>query len=492
MTTRALTPGPATRRRALFGLLDADGWAWASVKATIWFILILFILGYVPDRAYYFTVNRTVDLGILAWTPVNLCPPENNQSTLPCPAPVGALLPWEPSPADGSLNLPAGRTDGALVQSGTKLLYIGGSDGTAASDSVFVAENAPLGNFQPWTEGPPLPEPRSDAAVAVLNGVIYVSGGAGADGAPTTTTFILRPNLQTGELGEWTMGADEEVPIDLPEARTGASTVALGDGLLLVGGVGPDGAPNPLVWKSELDRQGALGAWTAQAPLGEGITDATAVINGDFVWVYGGRTAAGPTATVWRGTVETAEGDTLGDLIRWGTSPGSNLPVARANAGGWAVNGSLYLAGGVDASGTRPEVYWGVPVAGADGDVIPEWKHLPVSDLPAPGLAGAGMATSGSSVFLVGGRSGDAVQQGAVRSNLSPQEPFFQLGLVGAVVPGLQIPGEIGQQLGQLNAAGIGTVNFIILIVLGWAIAHRERTMAFLRRFRKRGAARRG
>ena len=94
--TQALQPGVPRRRRALFGLLDADGWGWAFVKAFFWFIVIIFLLGYIPDRAYYFTVNQTLDLGILAWSPVNLCPPTNKN--LPCPPPFGAVVPWEESP----------------------------------------------------------------------------------------------------------------------------------------------------------------------------------------------------------------------------------------------------------------------------------------------------------------------------------------------------------------------------------------------------------
>src|SRR3954447_20165513 len=39
MAELALPPG-AVRRRAVFGLLDADGWAWAALKATFWFIFI--------------------------------------------------------------------------------------------------------------------------------------------------------------------------------------------------------------------------------------------------------------------------------------------------------------------------------------------------------------------------------------------------------------------------------------------------------------------
>ena len=56
MAQQALGAGTAVpRRRALFGLLDADGWGWASVKAFVWLIIIIFMLGYLPDRAYYLT-----------------------------------------------------------------------------------------------------------------------------------------------------------------------------------------------------------------------------------------------------------------------------------------------------------------------------------------------------------------------------------------------------------------------------------------------------
>jgi hypothetical protein len=92
----------------------------------------------------------------------------------------------------------------------------------------------------------------------------------------------------------------------------------------------------------------------------------------------------------------------------------------------------------------------------------------------------------GPNAIIVGGSSGGTVQANALRTNMAPQEPFFQLGLVGATVPALKIEGEIGQQLGYLNAAGVGTVNFIILVLIGWAFAHRERTREMFERFRSR------
>ena len=109
------------RRRAFFGLFNADGWPWAFVKALFWFVVIIVMLGYIPDRAYYFTVQRTVDVGLLAWSPVNLCPPEN--TTLPCPLPAGATMPWYPGPAEASL--PAPRTDGSAGVIGLTYVYAG-------------------------------------------------------------------------------------------------------------------------------------------------------------------------------------------------------------------------------------------------------------------------------------------------------------------------------------------------------------------------------
>src|SRR5467141_2981140 len=289
MAQQALQSGTVqTRRRALFGLLDAGGWGWASIKATFWFILIVFLLGYIPDRAYYFTVNRTIDLGILAWSPVNFCPPEDE--TLPCPAPQGAVVPWHPSPPQ--LALPAPRTDGTLAQVGTKLVYVGGSDGSKASSDVFVAQVVPVGNFDKWQKGPSLPAPRSNAAVVFLGGSIYAVGGLDDNGTPTATTYVLTPDLGTGDLGQWKTASDLKLKIDLPEARSGGSLVALSDGLLFVGGSSASG-PSDSTWKAKLDRTGKLGEWTAQARLAQPTTDSAALLNGSYVWLVGGRTTGG-------------------------------------------------------------------------------------------------------------------------------------------------------------------------------------------------------
>ncbi|MGZ8502418.1 MAG: Kelch repeat-containing protein [Candidatus Limnocylindrales bacterium] len=476
MAGQALTAGTGGRRRVLFGLLDGDGWTWASIKAAIWFVIIVMMLGYLPDRAYYFTVFPTIDLGVLVYSPINFCPPSNR--TLPCPAPIGATLPWDGSPAEVALPS-GGRTDGSAVQLGSKLAYIGGSDGTTASDQTYLTDLY-SGTFGAWQPGPALPAPRSGAAVVVLNSSAYVVGGNGPDGKPTDTVYVAAQDLATGVVGAF--AADEA--LKLPGARSSAVLVAAGDGLILIGGTNGTAAQGT-VWKATFDKAGKLQPWVPQAslPAGQEVSEASGALIGDFVYIFGGRTAQGPVATVLRGHISKAQG-TLGQVVSWDIGGGgTNLPAARTRAAGFSANGALYLVGGADDAGPRQQFYWTVPDAKGD---LTGWQHLDATDLPI-GLAGGSAVVSGSEAFIIGGTTVDQpAVAGAARANLAPQPPFFQLGLFGATVPALKVGEEIGQQLGYLSAAGVGTVNFILLLLIGWALAHKERSREMLGRVVRR------
>ena len=120
MSQQALPQG-ATRRRVAFGLFDADGWTWAGLKATFWFLFIIFMLGVVPNWAYFFTVSNTLSVGYNFIPIVNWCPAENEG--LPCPAPQGATLPWQTSPDE--LAMPSARSGSVLFQSGNNIHVVG-------------------------------------------------------------------------------------------------------------------------------------------------------------------------------------------------------------------------------------------------------------------------------------------------------------------------------------------------------------------------------
>ena len=93
MAQRALGAGMIVpRKRALFGLLDADGWAWAGVKAFVWLVIIILMLGYIPDRAYYLTVNRTVELGVLGVVADQSLPAREREPAVPGPGRGGRAV----------------------------------------------------------------------------------------------------------------------------------------------------------------------------------------------------------------------------------------------------------------------------------------------------------------------------------------------------------------------------------------------------------------
>lgn len=520
MADKAL--GPGTRivpRRAFFGLLDAGGWGWATLKAIVWMVLLILLLGYLPDRALYATVQPTIDLGFpikaiapaLDVTPINLCPAFNRN--LPCPAPLGAPFNWQPSPAE--LALPAPRTFAGAVQAGAQTLLIGGSDGTAPQSTVFATTIHSTGNFDKWTTGPALPAARSDATVAFFSGSVYVIGGLGPDGKPTDTVWSGTPDA-TGSVTAWT----PEASLKLPAPRAGAAVAVASDGLYLAGGTDGSG-PTATVWKATLNTVSAkLSAWANQAPMAsagpngtsvpEPRVHASAVVLGNYLFVYGGEIANAPTNVTLRATLSSgapaasaapassaapaasagASGSApaAGQITQWATSSAANLPAARVGAVGFNANGTLYYLGGVgqgpndDFSG---EVYWATPDANGN---INGWTHVVASDLPkGQDLQYPAPIVAGSSVFLIGGTTASqGILTGSAQANLAAMPPYFQLGLFYVVVPAMGIQGPVGQQLSYLAAAGVGTVDFVLLLLAGWAFNHPERARDMLGRLRRR------
>ncbi len=484
MAQRALPPG-TPQRRAFFGLLDADGWGVAFWKALFWFGLIILLLGYLPDRAYYFTVLPTLDLGYNAISPINLC--DSSNGGLPCPAPNGAVVPWQPNPP--ALALPAPRAGAATVQLGTQLFVVGGTVGGVPTGSVLQTTTGPNGNYGRWIDGPQLPEARADAAVTTFNGVPYVIGGLGADGKPTTSVIVGQ--VSEGKLTGWKVDDQRKLPV----ALAGAAAVAATSGIYIVGGKSPDGLSSAVYW-ARLDSTAKPATLRDFAPqpalqlrLGTGEPAPRAygagLLAGQYVWLLGGDASDGPSNLVFRLQLDSKGEPYLnaqGQVVGWAQSTGAAaLPQARARFGGFTANGALYVPGGIGADGkTVTTMYWAVP--GATTGDIAFWQHLDQTDL---GLAAADQASAvvGSYAFLIGGRGADGTAlDGTARANLAPKAPFFRLGLVGVTIPALAIQGQVGQQLGLIAAGTVGLADFTLLIIIGIVLSHQPQSQRLLER----------
>jgi hypothetical protein len=158
-------------------------------------------------------------------------------------------------------------------------------------------------------------------------------------------------------------------------------------------------------------------------PLQVAVAEATLAQVGDYLWLYGGSDASGPVGAVQRGFLDVeptpatpAPNATPAPLkvLQWGVNDSANLPAARTGAAGFAANGTLYVVGGADAAGPRPELYWTVPTGAGE---LAGWKHLDETDLPA-GLEGASAIVSGSNVIVIGGTTADGALASSIRANL--------------------------------------------------------------------------
>ena len=481
MAQQALPPG-AIRRRAAFGLFDADGWTWAGLKATFWFLFIIFMLGVVPNWAYYFTTSTTLSVGYNFASIVNLCPADNED--LPCPAPAGAVLPWQASPAE--LAMPAAREGSSAYQSGVNLYLIGGTIDGVASDEVLTTQVTQDGNFSGWASGPTLPEARTDAAVGVYSGVPYLIGGLDASGTPTDTVYV--GIVEEGQLTGWQLsdGEDRTVALTLPQPLSGAGVVNGTGGFVLLGGRDADGQPTDGVYTAWVEGAGTtIQPWKALESLAlpEARADVVASGIGDFVYIIGGEGPDGATDSVFR--LELVDGEAAtneaGALLGWALAPDDQkLPGPRTDAGVFNSNGAIYVIGGFDDVGAPQEsMLWAVPDTSTG--TFGGWQRLEQTDLPVATAAAPSVGV-GSYAFILGGETPDGPTDASLRAAISPRPPFFQLGIAGATIPALAIEGGVGQQLGYLAAMSVGIGNFVILIIMGIALSRPDSSKRVLSR----------
>ena len=190
------------------------------------------------------------------------------------------------------------------------------------------------GNFDKWTEGPALPEPRADASVVYIAGSIYVIGGR--DAQRRSDDDRLRAQPRFADRRPWRM-VDRPTTSRCPNRAATRPPRSRPDGLLLVGGSDASG-PVTTTYKTLLNSTGKLGAWSKEQSLNYPQIGRDGRPVGDYLWLYGGRDANGPTGAVQRGAFGKAAAEGLpanpdvGKLIRWDVNNSANLPVARDNA----------------------------------------------------------------------------------------------------------------------------------------------------------------
>jgi hypothetical protein len=258
-------------------------------------------------------------------------------------------------------NIPATHLEyqGAVVANGY-LYEVGGSgNGTTTSTAVQYAQINNDGTLGTWQTTTVLPQALglAGASVVAANGYIYVLGGwynNGGTATMSTAVYYGKVNAD-GTISSWTTSANSE-----PTALRYASAVYVNGNILLIGGVpGTSGNAASTVYSMSVSATtGANGTICATActnnfanaslPANRAYT--TAYVENGYVYVVGGSTEDTTTGYNIQSTTYYGQVNSAGYISSWNTSA-QQLPQTTMWQGGVALNGYLYVIGGIYLSG---------------------------------------------------------------------------------------------------------------------------------------------
>ncbi len=252
-------------------------------------------------------------------------------------------------------------------------IYIAGGAGISKPVSSVDAYDT-IGDI--WRALPALPLGLQQAAMASINGRLYVSGGYTEDspGPDNAALYQFDPSV-----GVWVRGPD------MPGPRAWHEMVGFNGKLYVVGGVGPRSG-RVFVFDPMIDEWNVL---SANLPAQRSALALT-VHNGE-VYAIGGRSPNGaPSARV----------DILDPATeKWRRGPA--LPEARAGIGAAVLNGRIHVVGGEQVS--PPRTFSEHNVLNSAGTA---WESAEPLATPRHGAA---VAVAGGSLFAIGGATGPGV-----------------------------------------------------------------------------------
>ncbi|MGQ0535617.1 MAG: Kelch repeat-containing protein [Methanobacteriota archaeon] len=281
----------------------------------------------------------------------------------PPPGPVADPLSWRAHP-----DAPTPRTEVAVAVSEGRIFVLGGfGDRPVATDLVEVFDPA----TDRWSAGPSYPLMIHHVALVSHEDALYAFGGyVGSMFVPTSLAFRLPAG-----------GSAWEPIAPLPRPRGAHAGAVEGGKVYLVGGVGVEPGPDALrapvdVYDIERD------AWAQGPELPTPREHLAAAAVGGTVHAVGGRMLSLSTNTGLVDGLDPAAGD-------WAARP--PMPTARGGIAAAAHDGRLVVVGGESPDGTFAEVEAYDP---GDGT----WSRLP--DLPTP-RHGLGAVSVGGRLFVM-------------------------------------------------------------------------------------------
>jgi N-acetylneuraminic acid mutarotase len=240
-----------------------------------------------------------------------------------------------------------------------------------------------------WTKRTPMPRPVHHAALAAVNGKIYVFGGFVA---PATTAIPLGAAWEpVADAWEFNPATDSWKPIAPMPGKRGSAIAAAVDGKIYVigGATAMEGAKEPFftafgparVLGTNQVYDPATNTWETRNPMSVPRNHAfSGVVNGK-IYVIGGRTGHAFILSATNTDV-VEEYNPASDM--W-SMPKERMPTARSGGASGTDGRFIYVAGG---EVTTTELVGAFRAVEAYDPVTNAWMTLPSMPMPRHGVAG--------------------------------------------------------------------------------------------------------
>jgi len=224
--------------------------------------------------------------------------------------------------------LEEGRAGGAVVRVGGMDYWAGGAR-RYGHPAAQVWRRAPA-EFLWSPVGDPDPEPFSAPAIAALEaGKILFLGGF---------SYEISDRVRAFDVSAETWETMEQDP--LPEPRLFAAAAGIGDVVYLMGGVGPDGGPTTDCFAFDFSQTPGA-RWSARAPMSVARADHAAVVLDGKIYVAGGRDAEGRELDAFEVYDPALDYWTTLPPLPWAAS---GLALVAIPASPWFQDGDLIVA----------------------------------------------------------------------------------------------------------------------------------------------------
>ena len=236
-------------------------------------------------------------------------------------------------------NIPgAANFDGAAFVANGYVYVVGGSDRVNHStNEVWFSRIGSDHALQAWASTTPLPLSVSYHEVVYRNGFAYLIGGRHLD-SPTnyqTNEVYYAPVQEDGSLGNWFATASLPVPL------SGHAAVINGDYLYVFGGANDAGFPGDPVFYSKFNADGSLGSWVwFGEPLPTKAVNLHAESLGRYVYIFGGsKEGVGAMDSVYYGKTNSD-----GSLSAWTKTTSMMEKLSRTD--GFVSGQQIVIVGG--------------------------------------------------------------------------------------------------------------------------------------------------